>query len=170
MWPWTLKPRGSQQMGKPFVHLKYKPPEAYHPDELIPKGEAISMITDLLVPDDDRNKQRRKVKDNLGYAIKSGNLFKTGEGALYFNDVAAWATQRYGSDNPDVLKLPHNTVVKPDGVAAVAAIGDLFTYTSRDALLNKIDELNQEVTRLRLEAEENKPFIETGTKLRKKRT
>jgi hypothetical protein len=157
-------------MGKPFERLKYKPPEAYRADGLIQKGEAISIIADLLVPEGDRNKQRRKVKDNLGYAIKTGKLFQSVEGALYFNDVTAWATQRYGSDNPDVLKLPHNTVVKPDGVAAVAAIGDLFTYTSRDALLNKIDELNQEVTRLRSEAEENKPFIETGTKLRKKRT
>jgi len=38
-------------MGRPYTRLKYQPPEKYKSNGLIGYGEAVSMITDLLVPD-----------------------------------------------------------------------------------------------------------------------
>ena len=41
-------------MGKPYKRLKYDPPENYRANGMIGHGEAVSMITDLLIPDGER--------------------------------------------------------------------------------------------------------------------
>ena len=71
-------------MGKPYKRLKYDLPEKYGHDGLIGHGEAVSMITDLIVGDEERWDMRRRVDNHIRYAIKQGSLEISSERHLKF--------------------------------------------------------------------------------------
>ena len=56
-------------MGKPYKRLKYDPPENYKANDMIGRGEAVSMITDLLTPDGERRDLRRRVDNHVRLSV-----------------------------------------------------------------------------------------------------
>ena len=104
-------------MGRPYTRLKYKPPEKYKPNSLIGYGEAVSMITDLLVPDGERRDMRRQVDNHVRYAVKNGTFGKSRAGIFRFDEIAAWANERYGKEIPNISRMHHGDIVEVGGVS-----------------------------------------------------
>ena len=99
-------------MGRPYTRLKYEPPEKYKPNGLIGHGEAVSMITDLLVPCGERRDMRRQVDNHVRYAVKNGTFGKSRAGIFRFDEIAAWANERYGKENPNISRMHHGEIVE----------------------------------------------------------
>ena len=76
-------------MGKPFRRLKYGQPESHRGSDRIGHGEAVSMITDLLIPDGERRDLRRHVDNHVRYAVKQGTLGVSRAGLFRFDEIAA---------------------------------------------------------------------------------
>ena len=125
-------------MGRPYTRLKYKPPEKYKPNSLIGYGEAVSMITDLLVPDGERRDMRRQVDNHVRYAVKNGTFGKSRAGIFRFNEIAAWANKRYGKKNSNICRMHHGEIVDVSGAAAVGSVG-------RTRAFGPIDDYKQEL-------------------------
>ena len=110
-------------MGKPYKRLKYDPPENYRANGMIGHGEAVSMITDLLVPCGERRDMRRQVDNHVRYAVKNGTFGKSRAGIFRFDEIAAWANEKYGEENPNISRMHHGEIVEVGGVAAAGEAG-----------------------------------------------
>ena len=80
-------------MGRPYKRLKYDAPEKHKASGMMGQGEAVSMITDLLVPCGEHRDMRRQVDNHVRYAVKSGTLGKSRAGLFRFDEIAAWANE-----------------------------------------------------------------------------
>ena len=141
-------------MGRPYTRLKYDPPEKYRANGMIGHGEAVSMITDLLTPDGERWDLRRRVDNHVRYAVKQGTLGISPAGHLQFSEIAAWANERYGNENPNIRRMHHGVIVSVSGVAVVGEAGRTKAFGSIDDYREEFEVLRQENERLRMELAE----------------
>lgn len=111
-------------MGNRFYRLRYSPPETFGEDDRIGHGEAVSMITDLLVSSEERYFLRRNVDNHLRYAVKKrGGLSRNSDGTYQFAVVAAWAAKKYGERNPGIHRMPYGVTVFVSGSEASSEVG-----------------------------------------------
>ena len=160
-------------MGRPYTRLKYKPPEKYKPNSLIGYGEAVSMITDLLVPDGERRDMRRQVDNHVRYAVKNGTFGKSRAGIFRFNEIAAWANKRYGKKNSNIRRMHHGEFVDVSGAAAVGEVGRTKAFGSIDDYKQELEVSQQQNERLRAalaeseaQRERERPDTDIGRKVR----
>ena len=160
-------------MGRPYTRLKYEPPEKYKPNGLIGHGEAVSMITDLLVPCGERRDMRRQVDNHVRYAVKNGTFGKSRAGIFRFNEIAAWANKRYGKKNSNIRRMHHGEIVDVSGAAAVGSVGRTRAIGSIDDYKEELEVSQQENERLRValadsgaQRERERPDAEIGRKVR----
>lgn len=153
---WTSKKQGEGEMGKPFNLLSYEPPEAFCPDDLIALGEAISMITDLLVLNEKRQFIRRRVDNDVRYAIKKGRLSLLHTRHLNFGHVAAWANNRYGEKNPDMRRMRHGVNVAINAIQAKGKVGSCKIFRSIEDYRQENEAMQREITRLKTELAKTK--------------
>jgi hypothetical protein len=160
-------------MGRPYTRLKYKPPEKYKPNSSIGYGEAVSMITDLLVPHGERRDMRRQVDNHVRYAVKNGTFGKSRAGIFRFNELAAWANKRYGKKNSNIRRMHHGEIVDVSGAAAVGSVGRTTAVGSIDDYKEELEVSQQENERLRVAVAElgaqrelERPDAEIGRKVR----
>ena len=160
-------------MSSPFKRIKYQPPERYQDHDRIGYGESVSMITDLISSSNNRGELRRKVDNHVRYALKKGVLRTSYPGGFTFSKIARWANKRYGENNPDMKRMHHGVVVKPGGVLGKGAAGTSKVFASIDDYKEDNQELRDELIReqtkvaqLESEIERDRPFTETGEKVR----
>ena len=137
-------------MGKPYRRLKYDPPENYGPGDMIGRGEAVSMITDLLTTVGERWDVRRRVDNHLRYAVKQGSLVTTSAGFFNFGQMAAWANKRYGKENPDISRMRHGEIVDVSGVEAAGEVGRAMGFGSTEDYKQELEVSRQESEQLRV--------------------
>ena len=143
-------------MGKPFNRLSYEPPEAFCPDDWIELGEAISMITDLLVLNEKREFIRRRVDNDVRYAIKKGRLSLIQTRHLNFGHLAAWANNRYREKNPDMRRMRHGVNVAINGIQARGKVGTGKIFRSIKDYRQENETMEREITRLKAELAKTK--------------
>ena len=148
---WTSRKQGEGEMGKPFNRLSYEPPEALRPDDWIGLGEAISMITDLLILNQKREFIRRRVDNNVRYAIKKGRLSLLHTRHLNFGHLAAWANNRYGEKNPDMRHMRHGVNGAINGIQAKGKVGSCKIFRSIEDYRQEHETMEREITRLKTE-------------------
>ena len=160
-------------MGEPYKRLKYDPPEMYRADNMIGYGEAVSMITDLLVPDGERRDMRRDVDNHVRYAVKQGSLETSAAGPLKFGQIAAWANERYGKEHPNISRMHHGEIVEVSGVAAVGEVGRAIGFGSFEDYKRELEVSRHQNERLRVTLNESearrereRPDAEIGKKVR----
>ena len=160
-------------MGKPYRRLKYDPPENYGPGDMIGRGEAVSMITDLLTPDGERRDLRRRVDNHVRYAIKQRTLEASPAGHLKFGEIAAWANKRYGKKNSNIRRMHYGEIVDVSGVAAVGEAGRAMGFGSSEDYKQELEVSRQENERLRValaeaeaQRERERPDADVGRKVR----
>ena len=160
-------------MGKPYKRLKYDPPENYRPDDMIGHGEAVSMITDLLTSDEGRRDLRRRVDNHVRYAIKQRTLEASPAGLLKFGQIAAWANERYGKENPNISRMHYGEIVEVSGVAAAGEAGRAMGFGSSEDYNQELEVSRQENERLRValaeaeaQRERERPDADIGRKVR----
>ena len=153
---WTSKKQGKGEMGKPFNRLSYEPSEAFCPDDWIGLGEAISMITDLLVLNEKREFIRRRVDNDVRYAIKKGRLSLVHTRHLNFGHLAAWANNRYGEGNPDMRRMGHSVNVAINGIQARGKVGSCKIFRSIEDCRQENETMEREITRLKAELAKTK--------------
>ena len=160
-------------MGKPYRRLKYDPPENYGHDDMIGHGEAVSMITDLLVWDGERWNLRRRVDNHVRYAVKQGFLATSPAGLLKFSQIAAWANERYGKENPNISRMHHGEIIDVGGVAAVGEVGRTKAFGAIDDYKQELEVSQQQNERLRMalaeseaQRERERPDTDIGRKVR----
>jgi hypothetical protein len=160
-------------MGKPYSRLKYDPPENYRANGMIGHGEAVSMITDLLVPDGERRDLRRQVDNHVRYAVKSGTLGKSRAGLFRFDEIAAWANKRYGKKYSNIRRMHHGEIVEVSGVAAAGEASRAMGFSSSEDYKQELEVSRQENERLRVvlaeaeaRRERERPDAEIGRKVR----
>ena len=160
-------------MGKPYKRLKYDPPENYRANGMIGHGEAVSMITDLLVPDGERRDMRRQVDNHVRYAVKNGTFGKSRAGIFRFNEIAAWANKRYGKKNSNIRRMHHGEIVDASGVAAVGEVGRTKAFGAFDDYKQELEVSQQQNERLRAalaeseaQRERERPDTDIGRKVR----
>ncbi len=135
-------------MSKAFRRLNYDPPEKFGGDARIGHGEAVSMITDLLVQTQKRCFLRRCVDNNVRYALKIRKLSKAPDGTYRFSQVAAWAGHRYGTENPGIRRMRHGATVIVSGVEASSQVGVSRIYGSLEDYKTECKRLTSENERL----------------------
>jgi len=140
---------------------------------VIGHGEAVSMITDLLVRDGQRWDRRRRVDNNIRYAVKKGSLAITSAGHFEFGQIAAWANRRYGKQNPDISRMHHDETVEVGGVAAAGEVGRAIGLGSPEDYKQELEVSREENERLRVSLahsearrERERPDAEIGRKVR----
>ena len=140
---------------------------------MIGHGEAVSMITDLLTPDGERRDLRRRVDNHVRYAIKQRTLEASPAGLLKFGQIAAWANERYGKENPNTSRMHHGEIVEVSGVAAAGEAGRAMGFGSSEDYNQELEVSRQENERLRValaEAEaqrkRERPDADIGRKVR----
>ena len=160
-------------MGKPYKRLKYDPPENYRANGMIGHGEAVSMITDLLTPDGERRDLRRRVDNHVRYAIKQRTLEASPAGLLKFGQIAAWANERYGKENPNISRMHHGENLEVGGVAAAGEAGRAIGFGSPEDYKQELEVSRQENERLRValaesgaQRERERPDADIGRKVR----
>ena len=160
-------------MGRPYTRLKYEPPEKYKPNGLIGHGEAVSMITDLLVPGGERRDMRRQVDNHVRYAVKNRTFGKSRAGIFRFDEIAAWANEKYGKENPNISRMHHGEIVEVGGVAAAGEAGRAIGFGSPEDYKQELEVSQQENERLRValadsgaQRERERPDAEIGRKVR----
>ena len=160
-------------MGKPYKRLKYNPPENYRANGMIGHGEAVSIITDLLTTDGERRDLRRRVDNHVRYAIKQRTLEASPAGHLKFSEIAAWANERYGKENPNISRMHHGEIVEVSGVAAAGEAGRAMGFGSSEDYNQELEVSRQENERLRValaeaeaQRERERPDADIGRKVR----
>ena len=160
-------------MGKPYKRLKYDLPENYKANDMIGRGKAVSMITDLLTPDGERRDLRRRVDNHVRYAIKQRALEASPAGHLKFSEIAAWANERYRKENPNVSRMHHGEIVEVSGVAAAGEAGRAMGFGSSKDYNQELEVSRQENERLRValaeaeaQRERERPDADVGRKVR----
>ena len=160
-------------MGKPYKRLKYDPPEKYGADDMIGHGEAVSMVTDLLTTVGERWDVRRRVDNHVRYAIKQRTLEASPAGLLKFGQIAAWANERYGKENPNISRMHHGEIVEVSGVAAAGEAGRAMGFGSSEDYKQELEIYRQENERLRValaeaeaQRERERPDADVGRKVR----
>ena len=131
------------------------------------------MITDLLTPDGERWDVRRRVDNHVRYAVKQGSLATTPAGLLKFGQIAAWANERYGKENPNISRMHHGEIVEVGGVAAAGEAGRAIGFGSPEDYKQELEVSQQENERLRValadsgaQRERERPDAEIGRKVR----
>lgn len=160
-------------MGNPFKRIKYQPPEQYQGHDRIGHGESVSMITDLISSSNKRGELRRKIDNHVRYALKKGELRRSYPSGFTFSEIAHWANKRYGENHPDIKRMHHGVVVKPAGVLARGVVrtpkglGSLDDYKEdNQKLREEVIRQQRKVAELESEIERNRPFTDTGKKVR----
>jgi len=117
-------------MDRAFRQLKYDPPEKFGDDARIGHGEAVSMITDLLVQTQKHCFLHRRVDNNVRYALKIRKLSRAPDKTYQFSQIASWAGHRYGTENPGIRRMRHGATVSVSGVEASSQVGVSRIYGS----------------------------------------
>ena len=147
-------------MGNRFYRLKYSPPETFGEDDRIRHGEAVSMITDLLVSSKDRYLLRRRIDNHLRYAVAQKRLSRSLDETYQFADVAAWAVKRYREGNPGILRMRHGVTVLVPGSEASSQVGAPNVYGSLEDYKIVCNQLTRENERLASALTESRKQVE----------
>ena len=89
------------------------------------------------------------------------------------HEIAAWANERYGKENPNILRMHHGEIVDVGGVAAMGEAGRTKAFSSIEDYKEELEVSQQQNEQLRvalaeLEARRERERLdaETGRKVR----